>query len=366
MKVAYIFGALNQGGTESLVLDVCSRHAIASYDLLCVYRKEGNLSSAYRKSGAELICLPVGRNILKYIFQLRKCFVHNKINIIHAQTPSTALLCFGAKVGLDVKLVTTMHGFSFRNAKPWYRNLIFSKSDRVVFVSQYEKSYYAEKVKMSGEDGKYQVVYNGVNFSKIDQAVPNKDLDKVGGKKIKLMMVGNFVSGRSQIVIVKSIAMLKQRRITNFDFYFVGRRVENEAKLYDECVDYCSQFNLANVHFLGARDDVPSLLKSADGFVYSTRHDTFGIAVIEAMAAGLPVVVNDWDVMKEVCADGNEEWATFYRSNDVEDCAEKMADLIQNIDIYKGKAREIALQVRQKYSIEKHIDNLAKLYSEII
>lgn len=52
------------------------------------------------------------------------------------------------------------------------------------------------------------------------------------------------------------------------------------------------------VHFMGPRSDVPELLASWDAFLYSTDHDTFGIAVVEAIAAGLPTFVNDWEVMK--------------------------------------------------------------------
>ena len=46
------------------------------------------------------------------------------------------------------------------------------------------------------------------------------------------------------------------------------------------------------VHFLGSRQDIPELLASADLFFLPTRHEPFGIVVVEAMAAGLPAVVS--------------------------------------------------------------------------
>ena len=177
-------------------------------------------------------------------------------------------------------------------------------------------------------------------------------------------MVGNFNTVRSQFVIVQGIAELNKKRITNFDFYFVGKRTQNLESLYDDCVRYCEQNKLDNVHFLGARDDVPSLLKSADGFVYSTNSDTFGIAVVEAMAAGVPVIVNDWAVMKEITKDG--KWATLFKTEDVEDCANAIEDLLNNLEARKADAQEIAKQVRKEYSIEKHIERLDNIYRLVI
>ena len=91
----------------------------------------------------------------------------------------------------------------------------------------------------------------------------------------------------------------------------VHHNLRKESDLEKDFVlKYCEDNNLDNVYFLGGRGDVPALLKVMDGFVYSSVHDTFGIAVVEAMAAGLPVVVNDYEVMKEVC--GN--LVTYFKS----------------------------------------------------
>ena len=88
--------------------------------------------------------------------------------------------------------------------------------------------------------------------------------------------------------------------------------------MYDECVTYCQQNSLLDkVSFLGSRDDVPTILQQLDAFVYATDHDTFGIGVVEAMAVGIPVFVNDWEVMTEITDNG--KFATLYKSKDEKD-----------------------------------------------
>jgi len=115
------------------------------------------------------------------------------------------------------------------------------------------------------------------------------------------------------------------------------------------------------------RQDVPELLMQMDGFVYSSVSDTFGIAVVEAMAAGLPVIVNDWEVMREITNDG--AWATLYRSNDAEDCADKIDKLIHelrtNREQVMQRCESIAHEVRAKFSIENHIRQLEQIYNSL-
>lgn len=364
--IAYFLGTLNKGGLESLILDVCQRHTQTPYDFVCIYRHDGTYSQTFKDTGAHLIHIPC-TNILKYIVAVRQTIKNNHITIVHSQTPSNTLILVLALLGLKTKIITTMHGFTFSNVGGLYKWIVYHFSKKILCVSEYQKRVYEQNWHLSANN-KLLVVYNGINTSKFVQtqdeslALPKSTFSN-SIKSIKLCMVGNFVKVRSHKVIVQSINLLKERGITNFDFYFIGRRVDNEASLYDDCVTYCGVHQLKNIHFLGAQENVPSLLHTMDGFVYSSASDTFGIAVVEALIVGLPTIVNDWAVMKEVTRDG--QWATLFKTEDAEDCANKIQDLIENLPERKAKAQEIAQQVREAYSIEKHIERLNEIYTQI-
>lgn len=370
MKIAYFLGALNRGGLESLILDICKQYGKTPYDFVCVYRHDGNLSADFQQTGAPMIHVPKQKGYLRYLYALRRTFTDKHVSIVHSQTPSNTLLLAVALIGTGIKIITTFHGYNFGHSPWWQRKLVYTISDKILCVSNHQKQYYEQKWHLSLEN-KLQVVYNGIDFSKIDSALPSSDFSNPHAR-IRLAMVGNFVSGRSQNIIVKSIHVLRQQGVLDFEFYFIGRRDEQQAWRYDSCVRYCEEHQLTNVHFLGSRGDVPSLLKSMDGFVYSTEHDTFGIAVIEAIAACLPIVVNDWPVMTEVCDLGlspSNRAIRFFRTDDIADCVEKMTTLLQDLSCRDTQlhddCRQAAETVKLKYSIQMHINNLSFIYESL-
>ena len=82
------------------------------------------------------------------------------------------------------------------------------------------------------------------------------------------------------------------------------------------------------------------------------------------MLSGVPVLVNDFEVMREITQDGT--LATLYKSNNIEDCSEKMLELINHIDEYKEMAKTKVQKVKELYSIDNHINSLMHLYSDIL
>ena len=244
VKIAYFIGSLNRGGAESLILDICRQHKSVPYDFVCVYRHEGNMSEDFKKSGANIVYVPKKSGYLRYLMTLRKVFQLEKVTIVHSQTPSNTLLLALALLGTGIKILTTFHGHLFADSSWWKRKLVYFASEKIICVSNYQKSYYAQKWHLP-QDNKLRVAYNGIDFSKIELAQPSLEFSK--NKQIKLAMVGNFIKGRSQSVIVEAIHLLKENRIVNFDFYFIGRRDDKEGWRYDNCVKYAEEYQLNNI-----------------------------------------------------------------------------------------------------------------------
>jgi len=364
--IAFILGNLNRGGAETLILDVFRNAHWQDKQLLCVYRREGLMKADFLATGKPVICCPWEKgHTWMYVRQLRQLFKQHGVTHVHSQLHMDGMYAWLASIGLGIRVVNTYHGYDdLRNWKVRILSqLMMFVADDLCFVSHAQMSFYEAHYWLPKH--KTHVLYNGIDF--------NQRLGNLEGEKLtsnqpwKLGMVGNFGNVRSHIVVAKAIQMLAQRGIKNFDFYFVGSRWEQEAELYDHCVAFCEQHNLNHVHFLGARKDVPSILKQLDGFVYSTALDTFGIAIVEAIAMEVPVVVNDHEVLKEVCRTlHGDSMVRFYKTNQADDCADKieqlLADLSTNIEQVKKSCKEYACAVREQYSIDAHLAQLETIY----
>jgi glycosyltransferase involved in cell wall biosynthesis len=366
MKVAYFIGSLNRGGTEMLTLDICRKKSYAPYEIILIYRNDGELTEEFKATGVPMFRIKPRGAKIGYFGELRKLVKKENVSVVHAQTLTNAAMAVLFTLFTKVKLVASFHGFFRSKSMSVLRRVVMWNADAMVFVSGFVRDWYMKRSLFFPKQ-RCMVVYNGINFEKFDKEYETPDFlearcDDVG--KLKFVMVGNFVSVRSQIVICKSLKLLKDQGVTNFDFYFVGKRVDSESWRYDECVGYCEQYGLMDfVHFIGSRGDVPAILQHVDGFIYSTFDDTFGIAVVEAMAVGIPVIVNDWDVMKEITHQG--KYATLFETENEEDCAMKIKELVASIESSRNNALKNVEKVRELYSIEKHIMSLYEIYKTL-
>lgn len=365
MKVAYLLGSLNRGGTETLLLDVFRSASTAAFPFIGVYRNGGALQADFEATSPTLYCRkPRPFLRLAYLRSLRRLLLSEQVTIVHAQQSLDAIYAYLATRGTGIRVVQTFHGFDYdcSQLQRWLIGLSMHCSDAVCFVSAYQRQHYLRHYAVLSA-AKTHVLYNGVDFSRLDSTgEPNPPLptkSDPASRGMKLGMVGNFVSGRSQNSLVQFLLRLHEMEVP-YDFYFVGKRNEAEAWRYDDCVRFCDQNNLQEVHFLGSRGDVPQILHQLDAFVYATDHDTFGIAVVEAMAAGVPTFVNDYGVMKEITHQGG--WATLYRTGDTEDLLERFLSFCTNPAAAREHACNTAATIRKTYSIAAHLQQLNALY----
>jgi len=391
MKIAYLLGSLNRGGTETLLLDVFRNTKSQGLDAIGIYRKTGVLEKEFQESGLANYKLPETKNPIKKILLLRKLFLKNNIQIAHAQQPIDSLYARLASLGTSIKIILTLHGYDFesKGLSLGILKYIIRRTSANIYVSNSQMQYYQEKYKLDIQ--KQSLVYNGISFDKLDRGIthpmtlshpmsnsstiqaaslsripkenPFRTELQLSTETLLLGSVGNFNEVRDQFTICRFLKLLNEQKV-DFHFVFVGQRVKRTPQYYDECFTYCQQNVLfEKVTFLGSRNDVPQILNELNAFIYSTDHDTFGIAVVEAMAVGIPVFVNDWGVMNEITEDG--KYATVYKTKDEADLLRQFMLFLQNEETFQEKAKDAAIYVRQKFSIENHIQQLKSLYSSL-
>lgn len=360
-----MWGGMNRGGAETLLLDMFENARSAPFPFIGIHRKGGTMQEQFDKTAPDIFCRrPQKGNFVGYFRSLRALLKQQQVTVVHAQQFLDCLYARIATVGTGIKVVQTFHGYDY-DANQWSRMMIKASlrtADINCFVSHQQREYYTRRYLLNRKKN-LRTVYNGINFEKlrVSDTVPEPSL--LPPSPLRMAMVGNFVSVRDQLFVCKALDLLRRQGV-DFDFYFVGKKNDKEPWLYDKCVAFCNDNGMADkVHFMGGRNDVPHLLKQMDAFVYCSDHDTFGIAVIEAIAAGVPTFVNDWPVMLEVTQGGT--LASVYPSGDVEALAQQLADFTKNRDTYRQQASAHSTTIRELFSIQQHQEQLNKCYLTI-
>ena len=117
------------------------------------------------------------------------------------------------------------------------------------------------------------------------------------------------------------------------------------------------------IWFLGIRDDVPELLAAADVFAFPSRYEGFGGALVEAMALGVPVVVSDIPVLREV-VDG-DAGAVLVPPADPSALARGIACVLDNPATAKTRAEHARKVFAERFTISRSADALVEFYAGV-
>ncbi|HYG11961.1 MAG TPA: glycosyltransferase [Pyrinomonadaceae bacterium] len=372
MRVLHLLDSLNRGGAETLALDVCRNARAHGLDLIFAATGGGELEDDFRRSGADFHrlsrTLPLD---LKLTGQLQRLISERAIEVVHCHQAVEALHAYLATRGMGrVKRVLSFHLCTADAKNRLALKFLAPRMDANIAVSR-------ELLACLDTEGgfatarNFHVVYNGVDAARLLPATTG-----AGGLRAELKlpegvlllgMVGNFYADarKDQLTVCRALPAVF-RRTANAHFAFAGGHAggDEAARIYRECVNYCHEQGIADrVHFLGQRADVADVLRALDIFVFSSRADSFGVAVVEAMLAGVPAVVSDIGALLEVTNGG--EYASVFRTGDADDLARRLLELIEDRERrvrLAGAARQWAVS---RFGIETHIANLLKLYKSV-
>ena len=368
VKVLFVLDSLNRGGAEIWALDVCRNAKANGIDLVFVATGGGTLEEDFKTSGVEFIRLNRQKPIdFRLVKQLRKLIREHDIKIIHTNQAVEGLHAYLATVGMNVKHVLSFHGHIPDAKNLWTSRLLYLLMDANVVGTNEFKTLLADELKLP-LDKRCKVVYYGVDEKRL-QSNTNTVREEIGLSDDVLLfgMIGNFYAAprKDHLTVCRALPKLFQEfPNAHFIFVYAGGQDEDMEK-QKACVAYCESQGISErVHFAGNRFAAKDVIHALDVFVLSTLHESFGIAVVEAMLIGKPCILSDLAVLIEVSDGGNR--ALIFKRSDENDLAQKMISLARNADERKDlgeRGKQIALD---RYSIEANLSSLKNLYQSIL
>lgn len=298
MRILQVITSLRTGGAERLVVDLSKQLKLAGneVEILLFDGTETPLRVEAEAEGIRVRALSKGwqamRNPLLF-FKLLRELRKNHYVVIHAHNTSCQLLLAVASCFQRLRLVTTEHNTDNRRRR-WrgYRPVdrwMYRRYRRIICVGEETRRALAAWLVRSELTNKLTVIPNGIDVSKFAGAIPAEDVSSQQGRKI--LMISAFRPQKDHSTLIRALSMLPEE----YRLYLAGGSETDEDRKYqNDCRQLVSELVLGDrVRFLGVRSDVPQLLAATDVVVLSTAYEGMSLSLLEAMAAGRPLIASD-------------------------------------------------------------------------
>jgi glycosyltransferase involved in cell wall biosynthesis len=145
----------------------------------------------------------------------------------------------------------------------------------------------------------------------------------------------------------------------------VGKPVFSHEEQYrDELVETAEAAGISDrVHFTGERQDISSILRSADLLVLNSLEEPFGLVLVEAMSSGTPVLATRVGGIPEIVTDSKSGW--LIERNDTAGLASKLLEISTDRGLLGEVARYAHDEVSPRFSLERFLSNLHAFYAEL-
>lgn len=312
---------------------------------------------------------PLSKKNFQYYMTVKKLQRRYKFEVVHCHTPIVGLIiryAFRKYRKIGTKVIYTTHGLAYTHLSSKKEHLVFHSiesfasrfSDAIITINLED---YNNVLKLHCKNV-YHINGVGVDIAKykdivIDKFEYRKKLG-ISDDKIMILSIGELSIRKNHIVIVDAISKLKNK--DNYVFAICGRRMTGSGT--GDLIQKMAEEKGVNVKFLGFRDDIPNIVHCADIGAIPSIREGLGLAGIEMLSAGIPLVGSDVQGIREYIINGK----TGFLCNPYD--AESFAEAIEKLssDEFRKSLRENCLEVVKKFDKKISVSQREKIYREIL
>lgn len=308
---------------------------------------------------SELSFLPAANrfalsNYVKNLTGLARFVREHDIEIVHAHAARDYhLAALAVRLASRGRLVLTRHAlFPLRGINKH----VLRGVARMIAVSE----AVAGSVRASGviESSKISVVYNGIDVDRFGQSLTRE------GSRIVVGTVGHLAPIKGQDVFLRAAALVTARR-REVQVAVIGEDKSPQKEHRRSLESLIAELGIGeSVTMPGWTEDIPGLLSSLTLFVSAARCEPFGLSIVEAMAAGLPIVTTASEGALEIIEDGVT--GRLVPVDDAESLADAIVDLLDNSSERSRLAQNARRAARRHFSLERMARDTERVYREVL
>lgn len=353
------------GGSERIGVDLALEFARRGHKVLCFafYDSDGPMRAELTRSGIRCLDLNYEKfrgaaRRVTYQYALWRMLRRERITALHVHHATALILCGIPSLFSPVKrVVMTEHGLHQLKERPNYRRSATRYcrfADEITVVEPAQADYFHDE--MSVPRTKLHYVANGVRMAvrTAEKAHAMRQQLEIPENAFAFFYVGRLNPVKDLGTLLRAMALLPKDLAGRTRLFIVGDGSERRP-LEETSVDLGLGDRLK---FLGARTDVSDLLMAADAFAMSSKTEGLPMALLEAMAAGVPCVSTAVGGIPQLLAHGCGLLAPV---GDSPSLSAAMEQLIRSPEVRSHLSRNALANVRQNYSLEAVADRYLAL-----
>ncbi len=350
MNILYLINYAGKAGTEKYVLNLM--HILSEQGETChlAYNVPGQLSETLGAEGFP--CFQFEMSTRKALSAAKKlaCYCReNSIDVIHAQYPMENVIAILSKLFYrKVKVVYTSHLTIYQNTKWKILNRIFTPFDhRAIAVCRQGADIMAAN---GVKKDRIRVVYNGVepNMQRVYDRSFARELG-VPDDTFVMSIMARYAPEKGLPFLLASLAKLRRKTQKPFVCFIAG-----DGEEFDDFAVMSTNSGMSDcVIQLGFRRDSDRMLRSSDLYLNSSsKNEAMSFAILEAMNAGVPLVVTDVGGNRDL-AETHTVCGKVLSFGDSDGFSDAMLELMENDELRTEYSANALKKVGEEFDLRK-------------
>ncbi len=364
-RVLWVVKGLGPGGAEHLLLAAARAHDPAQFDIECAYVLpwKDHLAEQLEHAGVPTHCLSTKRHDRRWPLHLRELIQNGNFDIVHVHSPLPGSVARVAvrmmPKGTRPAVVCTEHNvWSTHNVFTRWANRLTGRWDAKVLAVTDES-----RLSMRGPMAAHaETLAHGIDVATVATQRSHRHAVRaefgIGDDEFVVGTVANFREQKDYPNLLAAARLLVDRE-TPVQFVAVG-----QGPLETEMRARRDELGLADrVIFTGFRDDATRVMAAADVFTLASRWEGLPVALMEALALGLPVVATNVGGVGEAMHDGID--ALLVPPGD----PAALADALQRVctDQHVRERLAVASAARaSEFDVSRAVQRLEQVYAELV
>jgi len=372
--IIFLTMSLDIGGTEKHLSLVAPRLRAYGWNpvIVCLWRR-GPMAAAVEAAGVTVIgrevCGGSSRNwtadaphIAMAWFRLAALIRRTRPQIVHVFLPVAYML--GAPLAIafrvPVKVMSRRSLNLYQRGRSAVHRIESWLHRRMTAVIANSRKIARQLIEQEGcAPEQVGLIYNGTDLSAIADAQPHPAF--MGTARLTMIVVANLIAYKGHADLIAALGEIADRLPQPWQLLCVGR----DDGIGQALRDQASALGLKeNIHFLGERSDVPQLLKAADFGILCSHQEGFSNALIEGLAAGLPMVVTDVGGNAEAVTHG--ETGLVVPPHQPQALADAILALASDPERRSRMGAAARASATQRFSIETCVEKYDRLYRGLL